>query len=61
MKDALRAAGVEERLQDQLLGHESGHVSAAYGEGYKPPRLLAEISKVKFEGLDLSRLHSRIG
>jgi len=61
MKDALRAAGVEERIQDQLLGHESGHVSGDYGEGYKPPRLFEEISKVKFEGLDLSRLHSGIG
>lgn len=56
MKDALRAAGVEERVQDTLLGHESDHVSAVYGEGYRPPRLFAELSKVRFEGLDLSQL-----
>ncbi len=54
VKDALRAAGIEERIQDALLGHESGHVSSVYGEGYKPPRLLQAISKISFPGLDLS-------
>jgi hypothetical protein len=61
IKDALRAAGVEERIQDALLGHENDHVSGAYGEGYKPPRLLAELSKVQYSGLDLSALYDASG
>jgi len=59
MKDALRVAGVHERVQDALLGHESGHVSGGYGDGYKPPRLLEEIAKVGYAGLDLSHLERR--
>lgn len=57
MKDALREAAVDERIQDALIGHENDHVSATYGEGYKPPRLLEEISKVTFKDLDLSHLY----
>jgi integrase len=57
MKDALRAAGVDERIQDWLLGHENDHVSSHYGKGYEPPRLFVEISKVNYPGLDLSALH----
>jgi integrase len=60
MKDALRAAGVEERIQDALIGHETDHVSSVYGEGYKPPRLYEEISKVRFLGLDLSHLYDAV-
>ena len=56
MKDALRAAGVDERVQDALLGHENNHVSSQYGDGYKAPRLHAEISKVRYVGIDLSSL-----
>jgi integrase len=57
VKDALRVAGVDERIQDALLGHESDHVSSVYGEGYKPPRLFEEISKVTYQGLDLTPLY----
>lgn len=53
-KDALREAGVEERIQDVILGHESDHVSGQYGSGYKAPRLHAEICKVKFDGLKIT-------
>jgi integrase len=59
MKDALRRAKVDERIQDALIGHETDHVSATYGEGYKPPELLGEISKVTYWDLDLSHLHLR--
>jgi integrase len=57
VKDALRAARVDERVQDALIGHETDHVSSQYGEGYQVPRLFAEISKMRHEGLDLSALH----
>jgi integrase len=58
VKDALRAAGVDERVQDALIGHETDHVSSQYGEGYQVPRLFAEISKMRHEGLDLPGLYS---
>jgi integrase len=57
VKDALRAAGVDERVQDALIGHETDHVSSQYGDGYQVPRLFAEISKMQHEGLDLSGLY----
>ena len=57
VKDALRAAGVDERVQDALLGHETDHVSSHYGEGYKVPRLYEELSKTQFGKLDLSHLY----
>lgn len=59
MKDALRAAGVQDSVQDALLGHKEPmrRVPAGYGEGYKPPRLLKELSKVRYDGLDLSHLY----
>ena len=56
VKVALRVAGVDERIQDALLGHESHHVSGQYGDGYKAPRLYEEISKIEYLGLDLSTL-----
>ncbi len=57
MEDAMRVAGIEARIQDALIGHDTDHVSARYGEGYKPPRLYEEMKKVQFPGLDLSHLH----
>lgn len=53
MKDALREAGVGERVQDALLGHETDHVSSQYGEGYKVRRLFEEITKVSHNGTAL--------
>ena len=57
MEDAMRVAGIEARVQDALIGHDTDHVSARYGEGYKPPRLYEEMKKVQFSGLDLSHLY----
>jgi integrase len=59
VKDALRDAGVEDRTQDALLGHETEHVSSRYGVGYKPARLCEELSKIRYEGLELSHLYLR--
>ena len=55
MEDALREAGIEDRLADQILGHATNHVSAGYGKGYKPPQLLGAISKLNFP-VNLSHL-----
>lgn len=57
MKDRLREVGVSDRIQDAFLGHETSHVSAGYGAGYRPPAILREIDKVRFEGLSLEHLH----
>jgi integrase len=60
MKDAMRAAGIDDRVQDALIGHETDHVSARYGVGYKPARLHEEFKKVTFPGLDLSHLEKTL-
>lgn len=52
-KDALRDAGVEERIQDVILGHENDHVSGRYGHGYKAPRLADEVAKVNYGSLTI--------
>lgn len=57
MKDRLREFGVSDRIQDAFLGHETSHVSAGYGAGYRPPAIMREIGKVRFEGLSLEHLH----
>ena len=57
MKDRMREVGIDERIQDAFIGHETAHVSAAYGTGYRPRAILAEISKVHFEGLSLEHLY----
>ena len=61
-KDALRAAGVNEDVNDALTGHSGGN-SVARGYGWRDmvrrfgfPTLSAAIEKVQYPGLDLSAL-----
>jgi integrase len=61
-KDALRAAGVNEDVNDALTGHSGGN-SVARGYGWKDmvrrfgfPTLYAAIEKVHYSGLDLEHL-----
>jgi len=62
-KDALRAAGVSEDLNDALLGHSSGGgVGRMYGakemiRRYGLPRLYEAVSSASYAGLDLSHLY----
>jgi integrase len=61
-KDALRAAGVSEDVNDALTGHTGGGVGRAYGAKEMVRRfglsVLAEaVAKVSYQGLDLSHLH----
>lgn len=60
-KDALRAAGVGEDVNDFLTGHAGGGVGRAYGRKDRARRfglrVLADaVSKVSYPGLDLSQL-----
>ena len=64
-KDALRAAGVNEDVNDALTGHSGGN-SVARGYGWKVmvrrfgfPTLCAAVEKVCYTGLDLAALHWR--
>jgi integrase len=59
-KDALRAAGVNEDVNDALTGHSGGN-PVARGYGWKDmvrrftfPALYAAVEKVEYAGLDLS-------
>jgi len=61
-KDALRAAGVNEDVNDALTGHSGGN-SVARGYGWREmvrrfgfPRLNAAVEKVGYPGLDLSQI-----
>jgi integrase len=61
-KDALRAAGVNEDVNDALTGHSGGN-SVARGYGWKDmvrrfgfPTLYAAVDKVHYPGLDLRAL-----
>jgi integrase len=61
-KDALRAAGVNEDVNDALTGHSGGN-SVARGYGWKDmvrrfgfPTLAAAVEKVQYPGLDLAKL-----
>lgn len=62
-KDALRAAGVSEDLNDALLGHSGGGgVGRMYGakemiRRYGLPRLYEAVSSASYPGLDLSHLY----
>jgi integrase len=59
-KDALRAGGVPEDLNDSLCGHSNGRsVGRGYGSKeivhrYGMERLVDAVSKVSYRGLDLS-------
>jgi integrase len=61
-KDASRAAGVNEDVNDALTGHSGGN-TVARGYGWKDmvrrfgfPTLYAAVKKVRYEGLDLRAL-----
>jgi integrase len=61
-KDALRAAGVNEDVNDALTGHSGGN-SVARGYGWKDmvrrfgfPTLAAAVEKVQYPSLDLAKL-----
>ena len=60
-KDALRAAGVSEDVNDALTGHSGGGVGRSYGakdvvRRFGLQRLAGEVAKVDYAGLDLSHL-----
>jgi integrase len=69
-KDALRAAGVNEDVNDALTGHSGGN-SVARGSGWKDmvrrfgfPTLAGAVDKVEYPGLNLAELRwtpSRLG
>jgi integrase len=61
-KDALRAAGVSEDINDALTGHSGGGVGRSYGAKSVVRRfglqlLAAETAKATYPGLDLSHLY----
>lgn len=63
-KDALRAAGVGEDINDALTGHAGGGVGRSYGakdiiRRFGLPRLAETVAKVEYPGLDLSHLRPR--
>lgn len=57
-EDAMREAGIGEAVACRLTGRTDNHSAAGYGAGHSPKRLFEEISKVRYEGLDLSHLQS---
>jgi integrase len=63
-KDALRAAGISEDVNDALTGHAGGGVGRSYGakemvRRFGLPVLAEAVSKVRYPGLDLSHLAVR--
>jgi hypothetical protein len=53
-EDALREARLEDSVRFRLMGRTLRHSSEEYGHGYSTGRLLEEISKVKYSGLNLN-------
>ncbi|GBD47075.1 site-specific integrase [Methylopila sp. Yamaguchi] len=56
-RDALREADISPERVRALGGWSSGKTEDNYGQGHKPRTLAEEITKVRFDGLDLSGLH----
>lgn len=57
-KDACRVSDISKELHDKLTGHASGNEGDNYGDDFYPLQPLAKaISKLSYEGLDLSHLH----
>ena len=56
-RDALREADVSTERVKALGGWAATETHEAYGGGYSAQALYEEICKVKYPGLDLSRLH----
>jgi integrase len=65
-KDALRAAGESEDINDALTGHSGTTVGQQYGakqmmRRFGLARLADAVAKVRYPDLDLTRLGSRQG
>lgn len=57
-KDACRVSDINKELHDKLTGHAGGNEGDNYGDDFYPLQPLAKaISKLSYEGLDLSHLH----
>lgn len=56
VKDAFRDSGVDIALNDAIMGHTQGNVSASYGQGYSLKVLAEAMKKLEFPGLDLEHL-----
>jgi integrase len=61
-KDALRAAGVQEDLNDAITGHAGRTVGSTYGTKrvlarYGMTRVVEAVASVRYPNLDLQRLH----
>lgn len=58
-KDACRNSSISSEHHDRLTGHASGTIGDSYGGEYYPLKPLHEAMKVlRYEGLDLSHLHT---
>lgn len=55
-KDAMRDAGLEEAIQNRIIGHEDRHIGSQYGAGYRLEKLKGAIDRVEFRGLNLDHL-----
>jgi integrase len=55
-RDALREAAIPQDRVRELGGWSSGSTEDDYGSGTRPSTLAREIAKVRYEGLDLTRL-----
>ncbi len=61
MKDALRAAGVQEDLNDAITGHAGRTVGSTYGTKqvlarYGMAKVAKAVASVRYPNLDLDRL-----
>lgn len=53
----MRFAAIRYEYQDALKGWSGGHMRERYGSGPTVKELHTEISKIKYEGLDLRHLY----
>lgn len=60
--DAMRAGGVPRELREPIMGWKYADTEdGTYGSGHLASNLLSEVSKVKYEDLDFSFLHTDAG
>lgn len=60
-RDALREAGVTEEHAEALGGwSRGGKASRSYGKGHSADALYADVSKVRYEGIDLGHLYVEV-
>ena len=60
-RDALRTADVGEEKARAICGWSDANLSSHYGQGFSPAALKAEIDRVTYPDLDLSRLIAATG